>query len=101
MRIDSLPACYCRWAVGLLTLWLSMSLPATAADPNAAAELFETKIRPVLVDVCFKCHGSDKDSGNLRVDSRAALLKGGDTSPAIVPNKPAESLLLKALATHG
>ena len=97
MRIDSLPACYCRWAVGLLTLWLSMSLPATAADPNAAAELFETKIRPVLVDVCFKCHGSDKDSGNLRVDSRAALLKGGDTSPAIVPNKPAESLLLKAL----
>ena len=60
-------------------------------------ELFESKIRPVLVDVCFKCHGGDKDSGSLRVDSREALLKGGDTAPAIVPNKPAESLLLKAI----
>ncbi len=84
-----------RWAFGGLLL-MSMSRLAIAAEPNAT-ELFETKIRPVLVDVCFKCHGSDKDSGNLRVDSRAALLKGGDTSPAIVPNKPAESLLLKAL----
>ncbi len=97
MRIDSLPVCCGRCAVGLLTLLMSMSPLATAAEPNAAAELFETKIRPVLVDVCFKCHGSDKDSGSLRVDSRAALLKGGDTSPAILPNKPAESLLLKAL----
>ncbi len=87
--------CLCRWAFGGL-LVMSMSRLATAAEPNAT-ELFETKIRPVLVDVCFKCHGSDKDSGSLRVDSRAALLKGGDTSPAIVPNKPAESLLLKAL----
>ncbi len=87
--------CPYRWAVGSL-LVLSMSRFATAAEPDAT-ELFETKIRPVLVDVCFKCHGSDKDSGNLRVDSREALLKGGDTSPAIVPNKPAESLLLKAL----
>ena len=87
--------CCCRWVVAVL-LVLSMSPFPLAAEPNAT-ELFETKIRPVLVDVCFKCHGSDKDSGNLRVESRAALLKGGDTSPAIVPNKPAESLLLKAL----
>lgn len=85
-------ACCCRWIVGcLLTLgWLWS--PAVKAD-----DLFETKIRPVLVDVCFKCHGSDKDSGSLRVDSREALLKGGDTSPAIVPNKPGESLLIKAI----
>jgi cytochrome c553 len=88
----------CRWSVALLlmlgTVFVSQ---ANADEPNATSELFETKIRPVLVDVCFKCHGSDKDSGSLRVDSREALLKGGDTSPAIVPNKPAESLLLKAI----
>ena len=81
-------------AVLLLTLGLQT---ASAADPTAAVELFESKIRPVLVDVCFKCHGGDKDSGSLRVDSREALLKGGDTAPALVPNKPAESLLLKAI----
>jgi cytochrome c553 len=73
------------------------SVNARADDADRAVELFESKIRPVLVDVCFKCHGGDKESGSLRVDSRAYLLKGGDTSPAIVPNKPQESLLLKAL----
>jgi len=84
--------CRLRSAVrGLLMLGLCLPSVASADD------LFETKIRPVLVEVCFKCHGSDKESGNLRVDSRAALLKGGDTAPAIVPEKPAESLLLKAL----
>lgn len=89
---------FCRTCWTAL-LWLNLfAWPVAAADPvGDAAELFENKIRPVLVEVCFKCHGGDKDSGSLRVDSRAALLKGGDTSPAIVPNKPAESLLLKAI----
>lgn len=86
-----LDCCCCSAILWLLTFEMILS-PVVRGD-----DLFETKIRPVLVDVCFKCHGSDKDSGNLRVDSREALLKGGDTSPAIVPNKPVESLLLKAL----
>ncbi len=68
-----------------------------AADPSSALELFETKIRPVLVEVCFKCHGGDKVSNGLRVDSREALLKGGDTAAAVVLGKPAESLLVEAL----
>ncbi len=88
-------SCSCFVAASLL-LTIGRQITA-AADPPAAVEFFETKIRPVLVDVCFKCHGGDKDSGSLRVDSREALLKGGDTSPALVPNKPAESLLLKAI----
>jgi cytochrome c553 len=83
--------------VAVLTLLLGVGLRAAAEEPNPASELFESKVRPVLVDVCFKCHGGDKDSGSLRVDSRAALLKGGDTSPAVVPNKPGDSLLLKAI----
>ncbi len=95
MLTDRSTICRFRLAAGLL---LALGLrTAAAADPTAAVELFESKIRPVLVDVCFKCHGGDKDSGSLRVDSREALLKGGDTAPALVPNKPAESLLLKAI----
>ena len=95
MPHDRPTSCRLRLVAVLL---LSFGLrSAAAADPTSAVELFESKIRPVLVDVCFKCHGGDKDSGSLRVDSREALLKGGDTSPAIVPDKPAESLLLKAI----
>ena len=68
---------------------------ARAADPKAA--FFEARVRPVLVEACVRCHGPAKASGGLRVDSRAALLKGGDSGPAVVPDKPGESLLLKAV----
>ncbi len=86
------------WTVSLtLAGSLFVWCPVCAADPVAAQDLFETKVRPVLVDVCFKCHGGDKTSGGLRVDSREGLLKGGDSGPAIVPSKPGESFLLTAI----
>jgi hypothetical protein len=59
---------------------------------------FETKIRPVLVSRCFKCHGSEKVSNELRVDSREALLRGGDSGAAFIPGKPGTSLLMKAIS---
>ncbi len=65
------------------------------AAPNDDA--FEKNVRPVLVESCVKCHGPDKASGGLRVDSRAALLKGGESGPAIVPGKPGESRLMLAV----
>src|SRR5437588_3031159 len=74
-----------------------------AATGSACAddgiEFFETKIRPVLVEHCYKCHSHQaaKHRGGLYVDSRDGLRKGGDTAPAIVPGKPAASLLLKAV----
>jgi hypothetical protein len=71
------------------------------ADPKPTpeqAEFFEKKVRPVLVAKCFACHSADKKrSGGLLVDSRAALLKGGDTGPAIVPGDPDKSLLVVAI----
>src|SRR5665213_2915850 len=67
------------------------------SSSGRADDLFESKIRPVLVNTCFPCHGAKKVSGGLRVDSREALLEGGDTGPAVVPNDPAASLLLKAM----
>src|SRR5439155_23110374 len=66
-------------------------------SPPADGNLFEAKVRPVLVDVCFKCHGGTKTSGKLRVDSREALLKGGERGPALIPGDPDKSLLLQAM----
>ncbi len=78
--------------------WTAASEPI-AADERAAAEFFEKKIRPLLAKHCYECHAHDKagDSGQLAVDSRAALLEGGDRGPIIVAGKPDESLLLKAV----
>src|SRR6185369_4180989 len=63
-------------------------------------EFFEKKIRPVLAEHCYKCHGprSQKLKGGLREDSRATLLQGGETGPAIVPGKPEASLLIAAIS---
>ena len=61
---------------------------------------FESQIRPVLVDQCYKCHGPQKQKAGLRLDSRTALLAGGDTGPAVVPGKVEESLLIGAIR-HG
>lgn len=70
----------------------------SAAEPEPAqVEFFEKKIRPLLVEQCLKCHGPAKQWSNFRVDSRAALLKGGDFGIGVVPGKPDDSLLIKAV----
>jgi mono/diheme cytochrome c family protein len=71
------------------------------ADERAALEVFERDVRPVLVESCQKCHGPEKQESDLRVDSRAALLKGGASGAAIVPGKPTESLLVEAIHQTG
>jgi len=62
-------------------------------------QFFETKIRPVLADNCYKCHSprAEKIKGGLLLDTRNGLLKGGDTGPAIVPGNAEKSLLIKAV----
>lgn len=66
---------------------------------DAELEHFETRIRPLLAKRCFKCHGPDakEAEGGLRITSRGALLRGGDTGPAIVPGKPEESILIDSI----
>ncbi len=71
--------------------------PAAVAGDAAGAEFFEKSIRPLLATRCFECHGPQKQKGNLRLDSRAAVLKGGDTATAVTPGKPDESLLVDAI----
>ena len=60
-------------------------------------DFFEGRIRPVLVGTCFRCHGGAKTSGALRLDSREALLKGGESGPAIVSGNPRQSLLVQVI----
>ena len=68
--------------------------------PDAKIEFFERKVRPILVEHCHKCHGPKKSESGLRLDSRDAMLQGGDSGPAIVPGNPEESLLVDAIR-HG
>jgi hypothetical protein len=66
-----------------------------------AGRIFVDKVEPLLVSRCLSCHGPDKAEGSLRLDSREAALKGGDSGPALVPGKPAASLILTAVKlTH-
>ena len=75
---------------------------AAAAPTEAQIAHFESKIRPVLVKHCYDCHSAEADTaeGGLRVDSREALLRGGDRGPAVVPGDPGASLLITAQDTN-
>jgi hypothetical protein len=69
-----------------------------AADLKPAdVEFFETKIRPVLVAECYECHDAKKQKGDLRLDYRDGLLKGGEEGPAIVPGDAKKSILLQSM----
>ncbi len=74
--------------------------PAEQLTPQVV-RFFETRIRPLLIDNCYQCHDAKKQRGGLRVDSRAALLSGGDQGAAIRPDKPDESLLVQAIRREG
>ena len=68
-----------------------------AADDAGSLAFFENSIRPLLVENCVKCHGPKKSESGLRLDSKQAALKGGESGPVIVPGKIAESLLITAV----
>ena len=89
----------CLFVVNLL-LFFSALGTASAADPTPAQlQFFESKIRPILVDNCYKCHSHEapKLKGGLSVEYKDALLKGGSTGAAIIPGDPDNSLLIKAV----
>lgn len=89
-----------RWPGWLVVLVLALPNTGvvTADDaPAVEVEFFEKQVRPVLVEHCHKCHGAAKQWAGLRLDSREALLKGGDNGPTVVPGKPDESLLILAV----
>jgi hypothetical protein len=96
MNRDSLPLLLCAGVV----LGLPCLARAAERGPDAGT-FFAAKIRPVLVSSCLRCHGAKKPRGQLRLDSRAALLRGGAHGPAVVAGEPKKSLLVAAIRhTH-
>jgi hypothetical protein len=89
---------------GVFAAGLLLSLAAVSplrADPTPARlQFFETRIRPVLADNCYKCHSqqSARVKGGLLLDTREGLLQGGEHGPAIVPGDAGKSLLIKAIS---
>ncbi|HIM66986.1 MAG TPA: hypothetical protein EYM45_00335, partial [Verrucomicrobia bacterium] len=71
---------------------------AAALSPPAQAVEFATDIRPLLEVNCVKCHGADKQKGDLRLDELGLAEKGGETGPALAKGDPAGSLLLKRIS---
>lgn len=101
-----------RWVAWSALVFVLSAPRAFAAGPLAGGEapaagsepmrFFESRIRPVLVERCEACHSAEaQQKGKLKaglfLDSRKGLLEGGDSGPALVPGKPGESLLLRAL----
>src|SRR5215472_2680417 len=85
-------------AIALVTGSMGPLAATQAAGPDAS-RLFRDKIAPVLKAECYACHSGEakKVRGGLRLDSREAMLAGGDSGPAVVPGKPGESLLIQAI----
>ncbi len=67
--------------------------------PSRERAYFEEKVRPILVVRCYECHANDSQEvgGKLFLDTRAGILKGGESGPAVVPGSPEKSLLLDAI----
>ncbi|MDB5391390.1 MAG: hypothetical protein JWM11_7036, partial [Planctomycetaceae bacterium] len=82
-----------RWCV-VIAIFLPGSLHA-----ESDTDFFESRIRPLLVAKCDGCHSGvkGKTSGGLALDTRDGWQKGGDSGAVIVPGKPDESLLIRAV----
>ncbi len=88
--------------VGLL---LAVHAPCQAEEPRPTAEqarFFETRIRPLLADHCFSCHGPNKQRSDLRLDSAEGIRRGGASdTPLLDPKRPEASLLLRSVRQEG
>ncbi|MFT5525880.1 MAG: hypothetical protein ACI9HK_003850, partial [Pirellulaceae bacterium] len=73
--------------------------PSVAEDEadRVGHDFFENKIRPVLIKRCFKCHAGEKHKGELRLDGRDLLLRGGQSGRVVLPGDPEKSLLIQAI----
>ncbi|MEX1231168.1 MAG: PSD1 and planctomycete cytochrome C domain-containing protein [Planctomycetaceae bacterium] len=88
-------------AVGAPSLG-SAETPESHAAPSAAQiEFFEERVRPLLAEQCWPCHGSKKQESGLRLDSREAILKGGDSGRVAKAGNPDESPLIEAVNWSG
>jgi cytochrome c len=83
---------------------VGMSLPALGwkpapQDEAAKPEYYTAKVKPIIENNCYKCHGGENHRGGLSMVTRDAMLKGGHHGAAVVPGDPSKSLLI-TLARH-
>lgn len=77
----------------------ALALAGPTLGAESGLEHFERKVRPLLAEQCYACHSAEAPSvfAGLRLDSRAGMLRGGDSGPALAPGNSAGSLLLRAV----
>ena len=85
-------------------LWAFLTAVITAQVASALPsedqiEFFEKHVRPVLAENCYSCHSetAEKLKGSLKLDTPAAVLRGGTSGPILIPGDPERSLLVKAI----
>ncbi len=99
--VASLRRTYLRGAVLLAIAPILMGLWPLPLSGQDDTNFFETHIRPVLVEKCIGCHGDQKQSGGLRLDSRDAMLKGGESGAAMIPGDVSASHMIQAIRYDG
>jgi mono/diheme cytochrome c family protein len=102
LRSRNLAMLRCRWEISFAVAAMLVVSAAIgfAADGQPTAEdlrFFETNVRPVLANHCYKCHGAEKQESDLRLDTFGGMMTGGAAGPAIVSGEPAKSLLVSAI----
>lgn len=95
------------WGNATGTAWFDDIRFVEISSPNSfgpmnedeAIKFYKDKVKPILKESCFECHGDDPEDlqGSLALTSRASILRGGDSGPAVDSNSPNESLLLKVI----
>src|SRR5437899_3824437 len=86
-----------QFRLAILLLIAMVARCVDAAPTAEQSEFFEARIRPLLVEHCYKCHGAEKAKGELRLDTRHGVAKGGKTGPVVVAGHPEKSLLMEAV----
>lgn len=100
-RHSSAGVCLTGWLAiwGLAACHVTLHAAETPSPSSQEqADFFERRVRPLLAEKCWTCHGSQKQQGGLRLDSREALLKGNEAGAVIDLSDPSRSRLLQVLA---
>jgi uncharacterized membrane protein/mono/diheme cytochrome c family protein len=83
-----------------LRSWLGLPAPAKPAAPARAtgtATVYTARIAPIFTRSCVSCHNPNKIKGDLRLDSYAQLMRGGEDGAVVVPWRPQDSDLLRRI----
>jgi mono/diheme cytochrome c family protein len=83
--------------VGVIRRWIAAGGPGDGVKPESLPALTQHDVLPILLRRCTVCHGVHRREGDLDLRTRAAMLRGGKSGPAVVPGKPEASQLIKKI----